>query len=101
DDEPAAVIFTTGSTGPPKGVLYSHGNFDHQVTEIRDRYAIAPGEVNLACFPLFGLFNAAMGVTTVFPDMDFSRPASVDPRNIVRAVEDWSATQSFASPAVW
>lgn len=100
-DDPAAVIFTTGSTGPPKGVLYSHGNFDRQVDEIRDRYGIAPGEVNLACFPLFGLFNAAMGVTTVFPQMDFSRPAQVDPRNIVRAVEDWSATQSFASPAVW
>lgn len=100
-DDPAAVIFTTGSTGPPKGVLYSHGNFDRQVEEIRDSYGIAPGEVNLACFPLFGLFNAAMGVTTVFPSMDFSRPAQVDPRNIIRAVEDWSATQSFASPAVW
>jgi len=100
-DDPAAVIFTTGSTGPPKGVAYSHGNFDRQVTEIRDRYGIAPGEVNLACFPLFGLFNAAMGVTTIVPDMDASRPAQVDPGNIVRAVEDWSATQSFASPAVW
>jgi acyl-CoA synthetase (AMP-forming)/AMP-acid ligase II len=100
-DDPAAIIFTTGSTGPPKGVLYRHGNFDRQVTEIRDQYGIQPGEIDLACFPLFGLFNAAMGVTTVIPDMDATRPAKVDPANIVEAVRDWQVTQAFGSPAVW
>ena len=74
-NDPAAIIFTSGSTGPPKGVLYRHGNFDRQVSEIRDKYKIEPGEIDLACFALFGLFNAAMGVTTVLPRMDFcARP---------------------------
>jgi olefin beta-lactone synthetase len=100
-DDPAAIIFTTGSTGPPKGVLYSHRNFDAQVEQIRDFYDIQRGEIDIPCFPLFGLFNCAMGVTAVIPDMDPSRPAQVDPLKIIEAATDWQVTQTFGSPAIW
>ena len=97
----AAIITTSGSTGPPKGVLYTHRMFATQVHEIQKQYTIYPGGTDLACFPLFGLFNSAMGITTVFPDMNFSRPALADPQKLLTAANDWQVTQAFASPAVW
>lgn len=97
----AAIIFTSGSTGPPKGVLYTHQMFDTQASEIERQYGIVPGGADLACFALFGLFNSAMGVTTIFPRMDFSRPASADPHELLAAANDWQVSQAFASPAVW
>ncbi|MDO4584310.1 MAG: fatty acid CoA ligase family protein [Planctomycetia bacterium] len=100
-DDPAAIIFTTGSTGPPKGVLYQHRTFNTQVEEISRQYGIAPGQIDLPGFPMFGLFNCAMGSTAVLPDMDASRPAAVNPENILEAVRDWKVSQSFGSPAIW
>lgn len=100
-DDPAAIIFTSGSTGAPKGVLYTHATFDGQVEQIQSHYQIPPGDVDLSGFPLFALFNSAMGVTTVFPEMDFTRPAEIDPRNFLEAAADCGAAQSFGSPALW
>ncbi len=97
----AAIIFTSGSTGPPKGVVYEHGMFDGQVDLIRDHYGVQPGEVDLPGFPLFALFNIAMQVTTVIPDMDPTRPANVNPLRILEAIENQGVTQAFGSPALW
>lgn len=97
----AAILFTSGATGLPKGVVYHHGILVAQTEMIRDAYGIKPGEVDVACFALFALFSVAMGVTVVLPDMDFSRPGRADPAKIVAAIRDHNATMSFASPAVW
>ena len=99
--DPAAIIFTSGSTGPPKGVLYEHGMFNAQVELLREFYGIQPGEIDLPAFPLFALFNAAMNVTTVIPDMDPTQPALVDPAKIIEAINDQGVTQAFGSPALW
>ena len=99
--DPAAVIFTTGSTGPPKGVLYTHGTFHAQIDRIRERYDIHRGSRDLACFPLFGLFDAVMGVTTIIPDMDPTRPADVNPQRLIEAAAQWEVDQAFGSPALW
>ncbi|MFO1001974.1 MAG: fatty acid CoA ligase family protein [Planctomycetaceae bacterium] len=97
----AAIIFTSGSTGPPKGVLYEHGMFDAQVDLIQGHYKPASGEIDLPGFPLFALFNLAMQMTTVIPEMDPTRPAKVDPEKILEAIRSQGVTQAYGSPALW
>jgi len=99
-DDIAAILFTSGSTGPAKGAVYTHGIFDAQVRYLESQYGFGLAEVDLATFPLFALFDAALGMTAVIPDMDASRPAQVDPRNVFAAVRDHGVTHMFGSPAL-
>jgi acyl-coenzyme A synthetase/AMP-(fatty) acid ligase len=100
-DELAAILFTSGSTGAPKGVCYEHGMFEAQVRLIRDTYGIAPGEVDLPLLPIFALFNPALGMTTIVPEIDPRRPAEVDPAKLIQAIRQENVTNSFGSPTLW
>ena len=99
-DETAAILFTSGGTGAPKGAVYTHDIFSAQIAQIRALYGIQPGEVDLATFPLFALFGPALGMTAVVPEMDPTRPAKVNPVNIVSAIEQFGITNMFGSPAL-
>ena len=100
EDETAAILFTSGSTGVPKGAVYSHGNFIAQVGALKNIYQITPGEIDLPTFPLFALFAPALGMTSVIPEMDFTRPGSVDPEKIIAAINRFNVTTMFGSPAL-
>jgi acyl-CoA synthetase (AMP-forming)/AMP-acid ligase II len=98
--ETAAILFTSGSTGIPKGAVYTHEVFDAQVRMIRDTYGIQPGEIDLPTFPLFALFDPALGMTSVLPKMDFRFPARAEPAELVRAIKAHGCTMMFGSPAL-
>ncbi len=97
----AAILFTSGSTGAPKGVCYEHGMFAAQVRLVRETYGIEPGEIDLPMLPIFALFNPALGMTTIVPEIDPRRPAALDPAKIVQAIQQEQVTNSFGSPTLW
>ena len=67
---------------------------------LRDAFGIEPGGIDLPTFPPFALFDPALGLTSIIPDMDPTRPAQADPRKLVRAIERFGVTQLFGSPAL-
>ncbi|QCO68669.1 AMP-binding protein [Luteimonas yindakuii] len=99
-DDIAAILFTSGSTGVPKGVVYRHRHFVAQARMLRDAFGIEPGGVDLPTFPPFALFDPALGLTSIIPDMDPTRPASADPLKLHRAIERFGVDQLFGSPAL-
>ena len=99
-EQTAAILFTSGSTGVPKGVVTPFRVFAAQVKALRSVYGIEPGERDLATFPLFALFGPALGMASIVPDMDASRPGAADPERLFEAFRDFECTSLFASPAL-
>jgi acyl-CoA synthetase (AMP-forming)/AMP-acid ligase II len=100
-DDTAIIAFTTGSTGEPKGVCFSHRVLHAQVRALVELGRIRQDDVQLALLPLLAILGPGLGCASVLPDMDASRPATVDPAKLAAAIERYGVTLGFGSPTPW
>ena len=101
DSDYSAILFTSGGTGIPKGVLYTHGILNAQTDALQKMFSLDETQKDLPGFPLFALFTLAMGMTSVVPDMDPTKPAQCDPAKLVKNILDNNITFVAGSPSIW
>lgn len=95
----AAIVFTSGSTGPSKGVVYRHHQIRAQCDILTALYRITDHDRLVAAFAPFALYGPALGITSIVPDMDVTKPATLEAQALAAAVGAIDATMVFASPA--
>lgn len=97
--DPAAILFTSGSTGPAKGVAYTHAQLCAMRDALSAHYRIGPGTGLVAGFAPFALLGPALGARSVTPDMDVTSPRTLTARAVAASVAAADATTVFLSPA--
>lgn len=98
-DADAAVLFTSGSTGPAKGVVYTHRRLAAMRDVVARTYGIGPDSPLVAAFAPFVLLGPALGATSASPDMDVTSPGTLTAGALAEAVRAIGAAVVFASPA--
>jgi acyl-coenzyme A synthetase/AMP-(fatty) acid ligase/pimeloyl-ACP methyl ester carboxylesterase len=98
-DDVAAVVFTSGATGPSKGVVYTHRQLEAQRDALTVLYDITTDDRLVAAFAPFALYGPAMGLSSVVPDMDVAAPGTLTAAALGDAAVTADATMVFASPA--
>ena len=99
-DDDGCNSFYIRINGPPKGVRYLHKNFNAQIRVLSEEFKIKKGELDLVTLPVFSLFNPALGVTSVIPEMNPTKPAKASAEKLVQTIVKHQISSAFCSPVI-
>jgi len=99
DDLLALIAFTSGSTGPAKGVVYTRARVAALVDAITQAYAIDPGhDALIAAFAPWAVLGPALGIPSAIPDMDVTDPSTLTMESFTDAADAVGGTIAWTSP---
>ncbi|MEU2389681.1 AMP-binding protein [Streptomyces sp. NPDC007369] len=99
-DDLLMIGFTTGSTGPAKGVEYTHRMALSIARQIEAVHGRTSEDTSLVTLPFYGVLDLVYGSTLVLAPLAPARVAQADPALVVDALERFGVTTMFASPAL-
>ena len=98
-DSDAAIVFTSGATGPAKPVAYSRERIAATRDVLVSHYGFTSDDVLVAAFAPWAVLGPLLGISSVIPRMDASRPGSLTAEALAEAMERAGGTVMWMSPA--
>jgi long-chain acyl-CoA synthetase len=99
-DDIAFQLYTSGTTGLPKGAMLTNDNFFKGVTGLADQWRFTDDSVNLAMMPLFHIAGAGWSMVGLHRGCRTVVLRDVDPVEILRVIPEFGVTNAFMVPAV-
>ena len=93
-------LYTSGTTGLPKGVELTHANFLHCLNTSLDALEMDESTVNLVCMPLFHISGSGWGIIGLFNGAQTILLRDVDLPQILAVLPEYKVTHTIFVPAV-
>jgi long-chain acyl-CoA synthetase len=98
----ASIVFTSGTTGAPKGVMLTHGNFTAEIQMLGRVFALSDDDLVLSLLPLHHTFEFTCGMLLPLASgATIAHPIGVDAKNLSRTLADLRPTALIGVPALW
>jgi long-chain acyl-CoA synthetase len=99
-DYPLLILYTSGTTGAPKGAVLSHGNLSYLARMAQELWGFTANSVNLVAMPLFHIGGIGYAMTGISQGGHTILMQQVVPTEIIAAIRDQRATHAFFVPTV-